>query len=444
MGVGPVWRRPLGRRAAVKRLVRLATLMAANIGQSLPRQCSNWADLKAAYRLLSNEAIRPESLHEPHRRMTWEACGEHPVVLAVQDDTHLAGRCDREAHTTLVVLPSGDLLGVLDQRFFEHVVPPPGEKRSARAQRWRESQVWSDAVEAIGSPPLGCRLLHVADRASDDLAFFEACESHGVGFVVRAKHDRRVEQATDKLWGFLEKQAVAGSTRVRVGEQRNSRGTIVRRQRDVAVDVRFARVQLERPWNHPHPAAGRSVWAVYLSEPAAVDAEHAAEAEHAVDWVVLTSEPVECFGDALRLTGYYTRRWVIEEWHRALKEGCRLEASQLDDPEDHLRLTALLSIMAVRLLQLRDLAKVDHPDADDPAALRRWAPRGWIAVVAHLAGTHPSQLTLRQFFLTIAKRGGYLNRRRDPPPGWKVLWRGWYDISLLVEGAELAAHPAPD
>ena len=154
----------------------------------------------------------------------------------------------------------------------------------------------------------------------------------------------------------------------------NSRGTIVRRQRDVAVDVRFARVQLKRPWNHPHPAAGRSVWAVYLSEPAAVDAEHAADAEHAVDWVVLTSEPVECFGDALRLTGYYTRCWVIEEWHRALKEGCRLEASQLDDPEDHLRLTALLSIMAVRLLQLRDLAKVDHPDADDPAALRRRAP----------------------------------------------------------------------
>jgi hypothetical protein len=412
--------------------------MAEKTGQSLPKQCGQWPDLKAAYRLLSHPSIEPVALNEPHRRLTYEECAEHRLVLAVQDDTHLAGRCERMAHTTLAVLPEGQLLGILDQRFFERVQTPQGETRGARQQRWRESLVWSEAVEAVGSPPPGCRVLHVADRASDDFDFFQACAAQEVGFVIRARHDRCVEQASDKLWAFLKKQPVAGVTNVLVGEQRDERGKITRRKRDVEVEVRFTQVQLDPPWNHPGHGSPRLVWGVHIRE------RQPAEDAPPVDWLVLTSERVESFADAVRVLGYYTRRWVIEEWHRALKEGCRLEASQLDEPEDHLRLAAILSVVAVRLLQLRDLADPFHPAADDPAALRRWAPRGWIRVVARLSGHSANQLTPRQFLLAIAKRGGYLDRRRDPRPGWKVLWRGWYDISLLVEGAELALHPEPD
>lgn len=69
--------------------------------QSLPKQCEQWKDLKAAYRLLSNERIELRAIGEPHRHRTRSLCEDHPVVLYVQDDTHLGGRCDREQHTTL-------------------------------------------------------------------------------------------------------------------------------------------------------------------------------------------------------------------------------------------------------------------------------------------------------------------------------------------------------
>ena len=33
----------------------------------------------------------------------------------------------------------------------------------------------------------------------------------------------------------------------------------------------------------------------------------------------------------------------------------------------------------------------------------------------------------------IAKLGGYLNRKSDPPPGVVVIWRGWKKLSIATE-----------
>jgi hypothetical protein len=98
--------------------------MATTPHSSLPQLCGSWADLKAAYRLLSNEAVTPQALQQPHRRLTYQQCEDHPVVLCVQDDTDLNftrrtkikglgkvggggnGRGIMQ-HTTLAVLPDG-------------------------------------------------------------------------------------------------------------------------------------------------------------------------------------------------------------------------------------------------------------------------------------------------------------------------------------------------
>jgi len=42
-----------------------------------------------------------------------------------------------------------------------------------------------------------------------------------------------------------------------------------------------------------------------------------------VEWILLTSLRVDSFQDALQNLEYYEKRWLIEEWHKALKTGCR-------------------------------------------------------------------------------------------------------------------------
>lgn len=409
--------------------------MAEHPERSLSKQTQRWGDLKGAYRFLGNGRIEPGQIGQAHRRLTRQACASHPVVLCVQDDSDLcAVKIEAEQHvmhSTLAVLPTGQLLGVLQQRFFARVQQCPAETRKQRAVRWRESDVWKEAVQEIGQSPCPCRFIHVVDRGGDNLRFMHACVKQDVGFVARAHHDRRVNDATDKLWTHMAEQPVAGTTVAQIGTQRNGLGRIVRRGRQAKLAVRYARVRLEQPWNcHEEHDGPLTVNAVYLSE---IDPPTGVEP---VEWMLLTSEPVNNLQEALAIVNYYRCRWVIEEWHRALKEGCRLENSQLKEPAALLRLTAVLSIVAARLLQLRDLA---DEQGDDANTLRQLLPVTWIGIAAALARTDPNLLTPKQFWQTLARRGGWLGRTRDGRPGWKAVWTGWHDLQQMAEGVELIA-----
>ena len=46
--------------------------------------------------------------------------------------------------------------------------------------------------------------------------------------------------------------------------------------------------------------------------------------------------------------------------------------------------------------------------------------------------------------ILVAKLGGYMNRKSDPPPGSEVTWKGMICLTERAVGFELAATPAPD
>jgi hypothetical protein len=177
-------------------------------------------------------------------------------------------------------------------------------------------------------------------------------------------------------------------------------------------------------------------------EPIAMSVIHAVEVDapndrEAVEWILLTSLPVESFGDAWRILGYYEKRWLIEEWHKALKSGCRVECRQLKSKEGLERITGLLSVVAVRLLQLKSAART-NPDC--PAS--RVIPRQWIKMLVaarkRLKLTNVAAMTIGEFYRELARLGGFMGRKSDGEPGWITIWRGWQKLYTLVCGAELA------
>jgi len=375
-----------------------------------------------------------------------------PVVLCVQDTTDLdytnrsavrglgkigdgGGRGFRQ-HTGLGVNESGEVLGILEQKWFLPVEPPADETRRQRQARWSEPDVWADLAEDIGPWPPQSRLIHVGDRHSDVFRFLCTCRQVKHGFVVRAMHDRYLLDG-ERLWQRLGQQPARFVQTVKIRAQRTRGNQLKRSARTAQVTIRYAPVLLPPPRNDPRTAEEHPIraWAIYALE------QDPAGAEDPLEWMLLTSEPVDDDAGARRCLQWYGCRWIIEEWHRALKEGCRLEHSQLDDVRDLQRLAALLGVIAVRMLQLRDLADADHPQADNPAALQRTAPRLWIEVVSRLANRAWEDLTPREFLLAIARRGGFLGRKHDGRPGWKVIWRGWYDVQRMVEGLELMRPP---
>ena len=111
---------------------------------------------------------------------------------------------------------------------------------------------------------------------------------------------------------------------------------------------------------------------------------------------------------------------------------CRAEQRQLEDAERLVPLLGALAIVAVRLLRLRDAAR--H-DGAAPAAV----PQTTIQILAaKLQQPAEGFTTNRNFLRGVARFGGFLARKSDGEPGWLTIWKGWFVLSILVEGFELA------
>ncbi len=95
----------------------------------------------------------------------------------------------------------------------------------------------------------------------------------------------------------------------------------------------------------------------------------------------------------------YECRWIIEDSHQVLKTGGRVEDSQLDDIPDIQALTGFLAPLAVRLLQLRHIARAapDRPATGvvDPLWLKLLCKRFNL----------PDTITILEFWLRTAQLG---------------------------------------
>ena len=88
----------------------------------------------------------------------------------------------------------------------------------------------------------------------------------------------------------------------------------------------------------------------------------------------------------------------------------------------------MLSPLAIRLLQLRDLARRDPERPADEVL-----DANLLAMVAAQANQAPALMTTGAFWKAVSQMGDYLARRGDGPPGWKTLWKGWLRVQRLLE-----------
>ena len=66
--------------------------------------------------------------------------------------------------------------------------------------------------------------------------------------------------------------------------------------------------------------------------------------------MLLTDLPIETAQEAWEKVQWYCRRWGIEEWHRALKNGCGVEQREFKTAEHLQRVLAFDLIVAWRVL----------------------------------------------------------------------------------------------
>lgn len=433
----------LGDQRLNARLIATATQLAAQPTAPINQACGDWAAAKGAYRLFQNPKVTAAEVLAPHQARTRARMRGHALVLAVQDTTYLdytahpqttgLGPIGTEAqnlrglvmHSTEVLTPAGLPLGLLTQTIWARPTAAPQTDHKQRPIEEKESYKWLQALETtVALAPAGVKVVTVCDREADVYELFVRAGELHTGLLVRAAQDRALaEPAMAQLWARVAAAAVAGELVVHVPAQDTKPARVAR------VTVRYRPVWLKpprRPRQPGRPPLPRvRVTAILVQEvnpPADVTP---------LEWLLLTTEPVQSFADAVERVRWYRCRWQIEVFHKVLKSGCGVEHCRLDTADRLIRYLTVVSIIAWRLHWLTQLSR-QQPELPCTVLL---ADHEWRALYAtiHHTTTPPAQVpTVRQVTHWLAQLGGFLGRTGDGEPGVTVIWRGWqrlHDIS---------------
>ena len=346
-----------------KRLGEVVSCLTARPTASIPAACGGFAEMVATYRLFENEKVRFDNVLQPHVDATRLRIASQSVVIVTQDTTELnltrphqqvrgAGPLDwgpRRGvflHLLHGFTADGTPLGTLSAHVWarEDESLPSKEERATRRKQMpiedKESQRWVDMlrqVQAEARLAPQTRFICVADSESDifELLAEAQAEPRAAEWVVRAGQNRALqverktrqnadsEEATATLLHerLLQQPVLYNNTiHIRGREPKigcTSRGREQPRSaRTATVAVRAARVVLQAPWRPDRKLQNVAVNVVLVRE---IDPP---ANEPRVEWLLLTSLPIDDDAQVRSVIQYYASRWMIEVFFKTLKSGC--------------------------------------------------------------------------------------------------------------------------
>jgi hypothetical protein len=434
----------LGDRRRTRRLVDSAARIAAHPERPFT-QVFNWNQLRGFYRLCHQEKATLEAVMRPHWEQTRAVMRQQPLVLILHDTTELSythhpalqgvgpigngeGRGFLQ-HNSLAVRPAPrQVLGLAYQQLRLRQPAPKSESTFQRRKRPCESDLWENGIRAVGSAPEGSCWVDVGDRAADIYEAMRAARDEGHHFLFRAQQDRLVfvSPAHDSSRHLME---YARSLPGQASDQVDIPGRGGRPARTAFVSLATAPVWVPAPAGLPKRGQQPvlEAWVIRIWEP-----QPPAGIDEPVEWMLLCSVPTQSTAELKERRDWYACRWMLEIYHDIEKNGCSEEDRRFETADRLETCLALLSIVAVRIFQLR-CALDSQPD--EPAAQVATATESHL--VRQFLRHKTKRFTVRDFVLGVAKLGGFLGRTADREPGVRTLWRGYQRLQDMLLGFQL-------
>ncbi len=453
------------------RLVVLLSDLGSRPNMSIPAACGGRAETKAAYRFFDNDKSTFEKVLEPHIAQTKVRMAEQEIVLLVQDTTEVdltrpeqdvegAGELDGPRrgvllHAMQAFAPDGIPLGTVWAEVLNRTEgvshassAEKGRKRKQTPIEEKESLRWltglREAREVVQDLP-GVQCVCVADSEADIYELFaEPRGERPVHWLIRACQDRAIDSETGQL---LRDQVLAAPMLYQVelvirGRQaKTAAENRARRQnretRQAKVEVRAASVTLRPPYRHDRKLPPVTVNVVLVREPTPPPGETP------IEWVLVTTLPIDTPEQVRTIVEYYCVRWCIEILFRTLKSGCRIERRRFEHINRLLPCLGVYLIVAWRTLFVCRMGR-SCPDLECEVMFE---PSEWKAVWMAVKRTKPPKEVprLSEMVHLIATLGGYIERPKSEP-GTQTLWIGiqrMYDLALgwdtFGPGAKLGA-----
>jgi len=377
---------PVGHKSIKKRLVSAAAVKAASPGCAFSRAVKgDWSETKGYYRMID----RPEesefnlpNILAPHRQRTIQRLAGQDVVLCIQDGTSLnynsldqcsglgvIGNNQTKAksqglhlHSTFTTDTNGLPLGVLRADCTAPKPKSPDDNRPPKNIPIEEKKtfVWiehyRELVEISKQIPQTA-LISSCDREADFHELFaEQVDNPGVDLLVRAQHNRNIEESDEKLFEFISQQPPVGYAQVNIPRESSrtkkskQKARPMRPARQANMAIRTASVNIKPPRdNAEKPSLQINI--LHARE------ENPPEGCEAVEWFILTTISLNSLFDAEQCLRWYCLRWRIEDWHRVLKSGCGIEKLRHRSAERLRRAIAINLVIGWRIMLMTLLGR---------------------------------------------------------------------------------------
>jgi hypothetical protein len=421
------------------------------------------AELEAAYRFFGNPNLDFAGVLAPHVSKSVERCKHFEEVLCIQDTSTFVFTGDREGlgyinkanrgflgHFAMVVTRSSDAppipLGVVEAETWVRDEPRRSKGVSqnklrqsgdCESHRWLETVRKSeDKLSGVTSP------IHVMDREGDIYDCTSTMVKNKFRFVVRCMSNRIIESDDPDyhlLYDALDGLAVRYHDTVTISRRKGSKLPDQRkayparegRQAEVCVTATTVTVKRTRNSSKDYPPKTQ-INLVHVFEPCPPSNEEP------VQWVLLTNEPISTDDEIRSIIGCYRQRWIIEEFFKAIKTGCVFTKRQL---KTYSALTIALAMtlpIAWSMLLLRTQAR-----SNDKVPAEFFVDEFRLKIIRAHAVRYklPQAPSLRDVAYAIAGLAGHL--KRNGPPGWQTLRRG-YEKLLILEEAWLVSTATCD
>lgn len=382
----------------------------------IPHQMGDWASTKACYRFLDNPSVKYSSLISPYFSETKKVVMGYDTVLCIHDTSEINYGVSSEIdglsqvgkglskgfllHTSLAIVPSPfpKVLGLLHQEIHYRKPKPNKETKKLRYSRERESDLWNNALNAIGSSTTSTKYVDIMDRGADIYRVMEDSLSLSHDFIIRAAYNRKIVSEKKKLFELIKDTKPLGTVRLLIRKSSQHKKRIAK----LKVASKEIVIQPSYPFQNKRPLKCRVIYAREVKPQ---------KKEGPVEWVILTSLKANSFRENCKVLDLYAIRWIVEEYHKCLKTGCRLEERQLKDNKRIERLMDFLSVVALRLLQIKEQVKSgQHLFSKD------YIDGVTLEVLERKTLKDTDSMTLKDFWIEVAKIGGFLGRKNDGDP----------------------------
>ncbi len=426
----------------------------------------NWPKVKAYYRMIDQpdgSAVSMVNILKPHHDRTIRRMQGQKTVLCVQDGSDLdfnnLNQCEGlgsigknqtgvesrglHLHSSLAIALNGLPLGVLRADCQAPRSKSPEEDRAASEIPIEEKKtfIWIEHYREllkVAAVMPNTRLISTCDREADFFEMFDEQRTHPrVELLVRAKHDRTLSTRPVKLFAAVRESEPQSRVRVHILRQSarpkksKQQARPMRPGRTADMAVRYMRMQLRPPTYHADKEP-IDIWVIHALE------ENPPPGAKAVEWFLLTTVNICSAEDAEQCLRWYCLRWRIEDWHRVLKSGCRIEDLAHDTAERLRRAIAINLVIAWRIM-LMTLSGRETPALPAEVLFSDIELRT-LRAYSKKNGLKPPEL-LGEAVRMVAKIGGYLGRNNDPPPGHQLIWHGYRELQFMCLGFALRDPP---